>query len=367
MPEAVESETVEAGTPPTAQESATPAETTEAISAEAPPVGEEKPAEESPAGVTEDEADASETEEPSVKAQARKVWAEVNKMGGQPAFDAARDIFTKYIHDEPENFVAEIEQYGARFYPVRDVILSKTARDYPTDVINILKTVHPELSITVGKETKPEQPTGDAFDPLAYAREVLANEYATPEERAMAQHTLAVEERLGKLPELERKVTDFDEFQTQTKQQRVAAEQGKFVDELMETVVDKTYKESGLEAAGISQEVFRELVVAAHGKNPEANARFQQAMSAIAAGDMHTANLLKSQIKRDGEEIAFARAKPFTAGLTQRRNSKTDQINKERPTVVPTGQPVGARPPSATPAFDEQEWAQAWDDVKARV
>lgn len=373
------SESDEAGTPPPAQESAAPAETVEAVTAEAPPVGEVEPAENKPVEVVTDEpsveasaTDApSEEDAPSVKAQARKVWAEVNKMGGQAAFDAARGQFDAYFNKPPQEFVREISQYEARFYPVRDYLLHETAREFPNELVAILQAAHPDLNIQIGQQAQPAESRAQ-IDPVAYAREVLEDENATPYERSLAQHAITqadelaqAQAQLGKLPQLEEQVSKFSEFQTTHQQQQIAEARGKYVDELMESSVDRAYRESGLEGSPISLEEFREMVVVKHGREPEANARFLQAMDAIEAGDMKTAALLKEQIMRDGERIAFNYAKSFSAASAHTKTAKTQQLTKERPTPVPGGLPVGSAPPSSVP-FDETRYAQGLADIKAR-
>jgi hypothetical protein len=371
-----ESESQEASSaPPPAQESAAqPAETQEASPAEVPAAGEGQSAEQIPAEqATEGEpSEASEAEEtPSVKAQARKVFMEVQKMGGQSAFEAASKIFDSFFNKSPEEAISELSRYGARYYPVRDVIITETVKDHPEAVADMLRQLHPDLEIQVGKkgqaqQARPaEQPA--SFDAASWARETLGNEFASEADKLAARHLLATEDKLVKLPQLEERLTRADEFIGQTKAERIQAEQGKYVDDLMTSVVEKTYRDSGLEGSPVTLEQFTDLVVSAHGKNPEADARFQAAMTAIEKGDMQTALLLKDQIRRDGEAIAFQYAKAFSGATARAINSKTQQLTQERPKVLPPGSTAAGVPTTQAPPFDEADYSASLKDIKAKV
>jgi hypothetical protein len=363
--------------PPPAQESVTPAEGQEAAPVEAPPAGEtEAAAAQTPAAEPEGEptepASTEPEETPKVRAQARKVFMDVQKMGGEPAFQAAKSIFDTYFHKTPFEAANELARYPAKFYPLRDVMLTQAVKEYPDAMVAVLRELHPELEIQVGKKGQqpaqspsPQQQPADNFDAVAYARQTLEDPLASDADKAMARHFLATEQKLDQLPQLEERLSAADEFIGQTKQERVQAAQTKYVDDLVSSVIDKTYRESGLEGSPITIEQFRDLVVTAHGKNPEANARFQQAMDALAKGDTQTALLLKESIMRDGEQIAFSYAKSFSAAHAGRVNSQAQQLTQERPRVIPAGPPPAPQAQTAAP-FDENEYAGALRDIKAR-
>jgi hypothetical protein len=360
-----ESEATQVDTTSPAQESVAPAGTEASLTATpaGQPATEEKPVVEETS-----EADAL-SEESSTdydKSLGRKYFFEVEKMGGPSMFEAAKKLSHTYFNDTPENFVKEISQYSKAYWPVRDKIVIDTITHQPEDVLAILQQTHPDLFTG----NQPSQPAQDsqAFDPKSWATGVMADPDAYEQDRQLAKHILATEERLGKLPEIEQKMQRFEQSFTQTQTERVEQQTTKYVDELL-SVVNETYNKSGLDKSGIDLETFQQMVVAAHGKDKVADARFRSALDAIQKGDMQTALLLQDQIKRDGEKIAFDFARKFSGAFSGATALKRQagQTGAEQNRTLPAGvaPPLGNRSPNA-PAFDENVYQSAMQDIIAR-
>jgi hypothetical protein len=308
------------------------------------------------------------------KALGRKFFMEVQKMGGERVFEASRKMSTTFFNDSPENFVSEIEQYGQRYFPVRDQIVHSVIAAQPERLLEILKQSHPQLFKETQSQPPPQSQTSEqSFSLTEWAESVINDEYANEVDKQAARRALAMEaerradqEKLGKLPEIEQKLSRFEQSFSQTQAQRVEEQTAKYVDGLM-TVVDAAYTKSGLEKSGIDIDTFRNLVTAAHGKDAAANAKFVAALDAIKAGDMQTALLLQEDIQRDGEKIAFNYARQFSGAQSQRRE-QTGQLQADKNRMLPAGvaPPMGNRIPNA-PAFDEANYQGGMQDIIERT
>jgi hypothetical protein len=333
-----------------------------------PPEGSEaalsQPAPAAPATVEDKPTDKVESENPDAasspdvdtqsdydKAAGRKLFFEVQKMGGERVFEASRRMSDTFFNKTPQEFVSEISQYPKTFYPVREALVLSTIKEQPETILSILQEDFPQLFPQTTPNTQTEQ-----FDPAQWAQWVLDDVNASEMDKQAARHLLATQKELQKLPGMEKKMQTFEQNFTQTEAQRVGEQTTKYVDDLM-SVVDKTYTESGLDKI-IDIETFRNLVVAAHGKDKAANARFQQAMDALKSGDAQTAYLLSDQIKRDGEKVAFEFARKFSPIKSRQAPN----------TVLPPGvpPPIG-KIPIGGPAFDEARYEGAMADITART
>lgn len=302
-------------------------------------------------------------------AAGRKLFFEVQKMGGERVFEASRKMSDTFFNQSPDKFVQEIQQYPKAFYPVRDFMVIKTIQEQPEDILQLLQQYHPKLlpgAQPSGQQN--DQPAENAFDDAAWAKLVLEDPNAYPDDRRAAQRILDYQRQLaelkqqaGKLPDLEKRMQSYEQRFEQTTQQQRQEQAVKYTDGLL-SVVDAAYEKSGLKASGIDLEVFRNAIVAAHGKDKAADAVLRRALDAIHEGDMQTALLLEDQIKRDAERIAFQYARQLAGA---RRQAGQDA---ERPKVLPAGvaAPIGNQPQTG-PAFDESRYQSAMNDILART
>lgn len=94
------------------------------------------PAEVNPADKVESETDAASapdtTRDDYDKAAGRKLFFEVQKMGGERVFEASKKMSDAFLNKTPQDFVKEISQYPKAFYPVRDQIVLDTIRSRPS-------------------------------------------------------------------------------------------------------------------------------------------------------------------------------------------------------------------------------------------
>lgn len=283
-----------------------------------------------------------------VKRQARKYWAEINEMGGQPFFDAAKGLATKFFNtSEPTEFVKELSQYPARFQPVREAIVWEAVAQHPeviaSEILGRDITAEELQRLRQGSPPAQAEPQ-EKFDPAAYARQVLEDPYSTEHDKALARHTLATAEQLGKLPQLEEKVNRFDKLTTEQKQRAVQEATGKYLGEVM-SVVDRTYKEAGLDLS--AQESVRERAVigAIFDLDPQNAALAAQVQTLLSEGDVNSAYLLQDRIKARIEKIAAELAAEKTSARSAKLAQQSQTLNRDRPTVVTeTGQTAFGTP-----------------------
>lgn len=392
--------------PPDDSESFTPAppEVAEAAAPGSAPAGEElNPEEGAETEATGTPVPASETSGPAsdaatvpdeeeltgdVKRQARKVWAEVNEMGGEPVFQVGKRLASSYLNPRPESaqeFVGDLKAVSKEnYWPVRDHIVHETIRTQPDAVLKVLAQIHPDRRAQIERAMQPaaqpeewynapEPPdptdtTSPSYDPL--------KDPNMPE--AVKRQIREAQELRERIAPLEEKVKAFDQLSTERKAQEVERISQTILSEVMQPVVE-LIKEAGLEdLEGDPDDVradkdyarrviFRDTLGDLQSL-PENAPLYEEMNLLIERGDEQGARYRVERARARAERAAQRHVRYHSGRQVISRDSRTKPLTRGTPKLVPEAAPAGIpTTPRPGPAFDQDQHHAALQDIKARV
>lgn len=298
----------------------------------------------------------------------RKYFFQVKEMGGEPVFNATREIAADLVSasTDPVRLANKINDLNPDAYQqLGSVLLASTIKDrFGEDVT--FEQIAQALQRPAEAQPEPE-PTDDEY------RNRLND--LSPEVEARLKR---LDELERKFPELETKVGKYDQVIEQQQQDRIIEFGQTIVTEAM-SPLGKLYEDAGLKIlpddspeeieakTEIAQTVYERTYQKVY-NDPNNKAIVDETQTGIENqnGLIARKHMLKLQARIEKE--AARQIQIFTGKRAQARNLQTEPLTKETPKTVPgnSGAAAFAHTNDTTPAFDPDRATQVFQDIAAR-
>lgn len=294
----------------------------------------------------------------------RKYFMQVEQMGGEAVFNATREITEDLVSGAPDavRLAHKIHSLNPDAYQQLGQVLLDATLEQKFGKGVTFEMVQQALEKPAVPQDEPE--TYD--DPTGLSPEIEAR-------------LKKLDELERKFPDLETKVSKYDEVIEREQSQAVEKFGNEIITEAM-SPLGKLFEDAGLkvlpndtaEEVSAKQEIAETVYERAYQKvyrDPNNKAIVDETETGIRNQNPLVArkHLLKLQARIERE--AARQIQIFTGRRAQTRNLQTQNLNNETPQVVPgnSGAAAFATRVDNTPAFDEDRAVQVMNDINARM